>query len=239
MSEGPTTGVTQAELQHAPSSAQAGSDGPKTLRVSSPGFYIPFGIALVLIATAWVGLQGIVSSTGPWAIQAAQKGLAESGLPSTDRAELTLEIERLNAALSAESVEVQAAVSGVDGLLKEPLIPQLLIQDVIGRRLPASGFDDAQQAAARETLQTFASYVDAGLLNYGHGIKVLGPLTSVSDDGAPPELDDAGLTELVTRASKELELITPAQLKDLKLKPVSRKRLLDDYAARIDGILAR
>ncbi len=235
MSQGPTTGVTTAELKHAPLS----DDSPKTLKVGSPGFLIPFAIALVVIAAAWLGLQGIVRSTGPWAIQAAQKGLAASGLPSADRAALTLEIERLNVALQGETVKVQSAVSGVDGLLKEPLIPQLLLQDVMDRRLDESGLDESARANGRATLTKFASYVDAGILNYGHGIKVLGPLTTVGDDGAPPELDDAGLVELVTRATKEIELVTPARLAGVKLKTVSRQGLLDGYRTRIDGILAK
>lgn len=234
MSQGPTTGTTKPELKRTPDS---NDDGPKVLNVGSAGFLIPFGIAIAVIVAAWLGLQGIVKSTGPWAIQAAQKGLVESGLPALDRAALTVEIERLNAALVKEAVAVPAAVQGVDGLLKEPLIPQLLIQDVIDRRLPASGLDEEARASARASLGTFASYVDAGLLNYGHGVKVLGPLTSVADNGRPPALDDAGLVGLVTRAEDEIRRIEPKQLAAATLRTVTRTSLIEGYRARIDGIL--
>lgn len=235
MSQGTTTSATKAAIMHA---SDSNDDGPKVLKVGSAGFLIPFGIALVVIAAAWLGLQGIVKATGPWAIKAAEKGIAESGLPALDRAALTLEIERLNAALAEQAVAVPLAVQGVDGLLKEPLIPQLLIQDIIDRRLPESGLDETARVSASTSLASFASYVDAGLLNYGHSIKVLGPLTSVAEDGQPPSLDDGALVELITRAEDEIRRVPADKLGAATLQTVTRRSLMEAYRAKIDRILS-
>ena len=59
-----------------------GDPGPASLDPRSPSFFVPFGIGVVLMALAYFGIKAIESSTGPWAIQAAQRGIADSGLPA-------------------------------------------------------------------------------------------------------------------------------------------------------------
>lgn len=212
-------------------------EGPKSLNPRSRAFLVPFGIGVAVLAIAWFGLKSIERSSGPWAVQAARKGVAESGLPASDRAALTVQVERLAAAVDSGAIDARAAVGGVDGLLKDPLIPLLQLVEVRDGRLAASGLDEAERAAARGVLDQTLSMLDAGLLNRGHAVKILGPLLAVPEDGTPPALDDAGLRALVARAKAEVEGVNPGLVKETTLAPVSRDGLLARFRERIDGVV--
>ncbi len=214
-----------------------GDPGPASLDPRSPSFLVPFGIGAVLMALAYFGIKGIESSTGPWAIQAAQRGIAGSGLPAEDRAALTLQIERLAEGVDSGSLDAQSAVGGVDGLLKDPLIELLLLEDVRRTRLSKSGLTDAEKAAGVAALEEFMSLVHAGLVDSAQANDVLGPMREVSRSGAPAQLDDAALRALLGRAVRKSAGVD-AKLKDAAdLAPVNRAMLLDGYRGRIDGIV--
>lgn len=211
--------------------------GPASLDPRSSAFLVPFGIGVVLVALAFFGIKSIESSTGPWAIQAAQRGLAGSGLPTTDRAALTLQIERLSKAVDAGTVDAQSAVGGVDGLLKDPLFQLLLLDDVRTTRLSGSALSDQAKAAGAADLATLMSYVDAGLVDGATAYKVLGPMGEAPTDGVPAELDEAQLTELLARAKREVDSVEPKKVKAATLTTHDAESLLGRYAERIDAII--
>lgn len=214
-----------------------GDPGPASLDPRSPSFLIPFGIGVVLVALAYFGIKSIESSTGPWAIQAAQRGIAGSGLPAEDRAALTLEIERLAGGVDSGSVDAQSAVGGVDGLLKEPLIQLLLLQDVRTNRLPASGLSDEEKSVGEETLARLMSLVDAGLVDGAQANDVLGPMREVAESGEPASLDDDALRALLGRAVRKAGGVDDKVLKEATLRDVDRDVLLGGFRERIDGIV--
>ncbi len=215
----------------------SGATGPASLDPRSPSFFVPFGIGVVLMALAYFGIKGIESSTGPWAIQAAQRGIAGSGLPAADRAALTLQIERLATGIDSGALDAQSAVDGVDGLLKDPLIQLLLLEDVRRTRLPESGLTDEEKAAGAATLEELMTLVHANLVDGAQANDVLGPLREVSESGAPAQLDDPALRALLGRALRKSAGVD-TKLKDAAdLAPVNRATLLDGYRGRIDEIV--
>lgn len=214
-----------------------GEPGPASLDPRSASFLVPFGIGVVLMALAYFGIKAIENSTGPWAIQAAQHGIATSGLPAQDRAALTLQIERLSAGVENGILDAQSAVGGVDGLLKDPLIELLLLEDVRRTRLSGSGLSDEEKAAGAAALDEIMTLVHAGLVDVAQAKDVLGAIRATSESGTPAQLDDTALRELLGRAVRKAAGVDK-QLKDAAdLVPVNREMLLNGYASRIDEIL--
>ena len=211
--------------------------GPASLDPRSASFLVPFGLGVVLMALAYFGIKAIEKSTGPWAIQAAQNGIATSGLPVQDRAALTLQIERLSAAVESGTLDAQSAVGGVDGLLKDPLIELLLFEDVRRTRLSGSGLSEEEKAAGAAALDEIMTLVHAGLVDVAQAKDVLGTMRATSESGTPAQLDDTALRELLGRAVRKAAGVDQ-QLKDAAdLVPVNREMLLNGYASRIDGIV--
>lgn len=214
-----------------------GDPGPASLDPRSASFLVPFGIGVVLVALAYFGIKGIEASTGPWAIQAAQRGIAGSGLPAEDRAALTLQIERLAEGVGSGSLDAQSAVGGVDGLLKDPLIQLLLLEDVRRTRLPESGLTDEEMAAGAEALEELMSLVHAELVDKAQANDVLGPMREISESGEPAELDDTALRALLGRAVRRSAGVDAKQKDEADLAPVNRAMLLDGYREQIDEIV--
>lgn len=214
-----------------------GDPGPASLDPRSPSFFVPFGIGVVLMALAYFGIKGIESSTGPWAIQAAQRGIADSGLPAEDRAALTLQIERLAAGVDSGALDAQSAVGGVDGLLKDPLIELLLLEEVRRTLLPGSGLTDEEKAAGAAALEELMSLVHAKLVDQAQAKDVLGPMREVPEGGAPAQLDDAALRALLGRAVRKSTGVDEKLKGATELEPVDRAMLLDGFRAKIDEIV--
>lgn len=222
---------------------------PASLDPRSPGCWIPFGIFGVIVLAAVFGFQQIVSSTGPWAIASARNAVAESGLPEADRAAVLAEIARLEGALESGDLDARGVTMGVDGVLREPLIPLLALDDARARRIPASGLTAEEASAADAVLAETASLFDAGLIRRPQLIQVLGPLarTSVDDaadageaPGAAPRvpLDDAALRALVERAAAVNAGVDEAMRDESSLRPVDRELLLERLRAHVDAVLA-
>ena len=214
-----------------------GDPGPASLDPRSPSFFVPFGIGVVLMALAYFGIKGIESSTGPWAIQAAQRGIADSGLPAEDRAALTLQIERLAAGVDSGALDAQSAVGGVDGLLKDPLIELLLLEEVRRALLPGSGLTDEEKAAGAAALEEFMSLVHAKLVDQAQAKDVLGPMREVPESGAPAQLDDSALRALLGRAVRKSAGVDEKLKGATELEPVDRAMLLDGFRGKIDEIV--
>ena len=71
--------AANADPTHQGDGLPPGDPGPASLDPRSASFLVPFGIGVVLMALAYFGIKGIEASTGTWAIQAAQRGIATSG----------------------------------------------------------------------------------------------------------------------------------------------------------------
>lgn len=214
-----------------------GDPGPASLDPRSPSFFVPFGIGVVLMALAYFGIKGIESSTGPWAIQAAQRGIADSGLPAEDRAALTLQIERLAAGVDSGALDAQSAVGGVDGLLKDPLIELLLLEEVRRALLPGSGLTDEEKAAGAAALEELMSLVHAKLVDQAQAKDVLGPMREVPESGAPAQLDDSAMRALLGRAVRKSAGVDEKLKGATELEPVDRAMLLDGFRGKIDEIV--
>lgn len=229
--------TANADPTHQGAGLAPGDPGPASLDPRSASFLVPFGIGVVLMALAYFGIKGIESSTGTWAIQAAQRGIATSGLPAQDRAALTLQVERLAAGVEGGTLDAQSAVGGVDGLLKDPLIQLLLLEDVRQTRLSGSGLSEEEKEAGAAALEEVMTLVHAGLVDGAQANDVLGAMREISETGAPAQLDDAALRELLGRALHKASGVDK-KLKDAAdLVPVNREMLLNGYASLIDGIV--
>ena len=213
------------------------STPPPSLKPLSPSCLVPFGILFAVCAAAFMGIRSIERNTGPWSILAAKKGIAESGLPELDRAALTLQLERLNAAFEAEKIPTQDLVSGVDAILKEPLIGELVLEDARVRRIPASGLTDDEKVEADAALATVLSYSHVTLIEPVTLYKVLGALNEVGTDGVPAVLDDGQLRELVGRAKLAIKNVTTEEINNANAGPATRAVLLADLSERVDGIV--
>lgn len=210
---------------------------PASLNPMSAGCLIPFGIGLVLVVAAYLGVRSIEQHTGPWAIQSAQKGIQESGLPQRDRAALTIEVERLNTAYESGSIDAVGVVKGIDGILKEPLIPLLTLEDARVRRLPASGLSAEDKAAGDATLATFMGYARAEVVARSTIFDVMGPLALVGTDGVPPVIDDDALSGILGRAAHEIAEVPPLKLKEANLLEVTRESLFNALEKRVTKVV--
>jgi len=241
------------ERSTAPARPAGGSEveplPPASLDPRSPGCWIPFGIFAVIVVAAVLGFQQIVRSTGPWAISSARNAVAASGLPETDRSAILAEIARLEAGLEGGDLDAQGVTKGVDGVLREPLIPLLSLDDVRTRRIPASGLPAGEKAAAAAVLAETASLFDAGLVRRQQLIRVLGPLAEVSadeaqdGDGEPRAveliaMDDAALRALVERAAAVNGAVDATMRAEATLRPIDRALLLERLGAHVDAVLA-
>lgn len=218
---------------------------PSSLDPRSAGCWIPFGLFAAFVCAAIFGFQYIVDSTGPWAIASARNAVAESGLPEADREALLSEIARLEGAMERGDLDARGVTQGVDGVLREPIIPLLALDDVRTRRVPPSGLTAAERAAAASALAETASLFDAGLLRRRGLIRILGPLAEErdaepSEDAAvePLDLDDDALRALVARAAEVNASVDEAALAEVTLRPIDRALLLERLGAHIDAIIA-
>lgn len=175
---------------------------PASLKPLSPGCLIPVVLVLVVMGLAYMGLQKIVNNTGPWALSAADNALAASGIPEGQRAPFAVEVARLRAAFEAETLESADVVNGVAGLLETATLPLLIVDDVIDRRLPKSGLNEAQKTSVIEALAGFKTAADTRVLKYQELLEVLGPLARTEEQGGPQsELSDDDLVAMGSRAA--------------------------------------
>lgn len=220
---------------------------PATLNPLSAGCLVPVFLALAVMGLAYLGLQKIVSNTGPWALQAADKALADSGLPEVQTAPFSLEVARLRTAYDAEKLDSTEVVNGVAGLLETPILPLLILNDVVERRLPASGLDEAKREEFVDAAAEFSRFADAQRVPYQGLIKVLGPLARPEEEGGPVDtLTDEDLTAMAARARASVQEIRdaakaknelladgdlPAEVPDIGI-------LLGRYRDHVDAVLA-
>ena len=186
------------------------------------------------MGVAYFGLQRIVSNTGPWAIAAANNALAESGIPEAQRASFAAEVDRLRVALEAEELESKDVVNGVAGLLETPILPLLVVDDVLDRRLPASGLSDAKKASVAEALTTFKSAADTQVLKYQELLQVLGPLARTEEEGGPQ--DELSDEELEAMGSRAASAVVDKEIPKLDEAP-SFDVLLGRYRAHVSDVL--
>ncbi|MEM8709930.1 MAG: hypothetical protein AAGG01_03180 [Planctomycetota bacterium] len=208
---------------------------------------VPVLLALAVMGLAYLGLQKIVSNTGPWALQAADKALADSGLPTEQTAPFSLEVARLRTAYDAESLDSTEVVNGVAGLLETPILPLLILNDAVERRLPSSGLDEAQRAEFLEATAEFSRFADAQRVPYQGLIQVLGPLARTEEEGGPVDtLTDDDFVAMAARARTSVQEIRdaakaknesldegqlPADVPDIGI-------LLARYRDHVDAVLA-
>ncbi|QDV07005.1 hypothetical protein Poly30_25240 [Planctomycetes bacterium Poly30] len=208
---------------------------PASLKPLSAGCLVPVFLALAVMAVAYVGLRKIVDNTGPWALQAADKALLDSGIPEVQRTAFGAEIERLRVALDSEEADPGDVFNGVAGLLESPILPLLVVDDVLDRRLPASGLTAEEKAEVRSTLIRFRAGADAQVLKYQDLVALLGPLARTEEEGGPQaELSDAELLEMGERArAATADLDIPK----LDTEP-TYEVLLQRYRDHVDAVLA-
>ena len=212
--------------------------GPPSLDPTSASCLVPFGIGLLVVFVAWLGLRSIREHTGPWAVQAAKTAIDRSGLQERDRSALREGVERLEYAFDAEEIGAQEVVQGVEGILENALIPKLAIEDARVRRLPASGLSSEFKARADSTLAEFSSLAEDELVQQSRVYMVLGPLGMVPDDGSPPTLSDEELRELVGRAETAVDSVDERLLGTRSGQAVTRESLLDAFAKHVDAIVS-
>ncbi|MGK0483314.1 MAG: hypothetical protein ACJAQ3_003297 [Planctomycetota bacterium] len=218
-----------------PEESPAANQHPASLKPFSAGCLVPVFLALAVIGLAYMGLQKIVSSTGPWALQAADKALLEAGLPETQRAEFGAEVARLREAFDAETLESSSVVNGVAGLLETPILPLLILNDVVDRRLPASGLNEAQKAELMAAIADFSAAADTQALKYQDMITVLGPLARSEEEGGPKqELDDKEFLAMAERARTATARIEVPKLDTMP----TFNALLERYRDHVDAVLA-
>ena len=211
--------------------------GPPSLDPTSASCLIPFGIGLVVVFVAWLGLRSIREHTGPWAVQAAKTAIDRSGLQDRDRSALREGVDRLERAFDAGEIDAQEVVEGVEGILENALIPKLAIEDARVRRLPASELTAEFQERADTVLAQLSSLAETELLEQSRVYMVLGPLGMVPDDGSPPVLSDEELRELVGRAESAIESIDDRRLATWSREPVTRETLLNGFRRHVDAIV--
>ena len=125
----------------------------------------------------------------------------------------------------------------MDGLLKDPLIQLLLLEDVRQTLLPGSGLSEQEKEAGAAALEEVMTLVHAGLVDGAQANDVLGAMRESSESGAPAQLGDDALRELLGRAARKASGVDK-KLKDAaNLVPVNREMLLNGYASLIDGIV--
>lgn len=212
--------------------------GPPSLDPTSAGCLVPFGIGLVVIFVAWLGLRSIREHTGPWAVQAAKTAIDRSGLQERDRTALRDGVDRLESSFDAGRIDAQQVVDGVEGILENALIPKLAIEDARVRRLPASGLSSEFQQRADATLAEFLGLVEVELLETSQVYRALGPLAMVPDDGSPPELSDGELRRLVGRTEVAIDSIDERRRGMKTVRKVTRETLLEDFERHVDAIVA-
>lgn len=213
--------------------------GPRSLDPRSKSCWIPALIGLGLMAAAYVGIKRIEASAGVWAVEAARNALATSGLRADDRGAIEAQIERLDDALEAKSIDTRATTKGVDAILQKPLMQLLTLLDVRDRMLPASGLDEAERASAAEALGTLASYVDAGIVGLDRLNTALGPLATETAPGqGRTQASDDELMAVVAAAGLEVEAVPASRLDAVDVRPVTRDVLLADLEAAIDSAVA-
>lgn len=218
-----------------PDESPAAPAHPPSLKPFSAGCLVPVFLALVVLGLAYMGLQKIVDNTGPWALQAADKALLDSGVPAAQRAAFGVELERLRVALDTEKLGSSDVVNGVAGLLESPILPLLVMNDVVDRRLPASGLTAEEKSDVRAALTRVEEAAEAELLIYQDLVKVLGPLGRTEEEGGPQaELSDAELLEMAERArSATVEMSIPR----VDAEPTNEV-LLQRYREHVDAVLA-
>ncbi|MEL6716507.1 MAG: hypothetical protein AAFZ87_14975 [Planctomycetota bacterium] len=220
------------------------SDSPKkappSLDPKSAGCWIPALIGATLIVLSYVGVQRLMASTGPWAIESARNAVATSGLHPEDRAAVLAQIQRLETALEGEVIDAQKVTEGVSAILQDPLIVQLTLDDVAVRRIPASGLGDAEKGGARDTLERLASLFESNLVEYAAVTDVLGPLVAEEklEPDARVELDDDALRALVDRAARAIETVDAETLAEATLTEIDRAALLKRLEASIGATTA-
>lgn len=209
---------------------------PASLKPLSPGCLLPVALALVVMGLAYMGLQKIVNNTGPWALSAAENALAASGIPESQRSPFAVEVARLRAAYEAETLESADVVNGVAGLLETPTLPLLIVDDVIDRRLPASGLTGAQKASIIEALAGFKTAADTRVLKYQELLEVLGPLARTEEEGGPQtELSD---DDLVAMGSRAATIVVDKKIPKQDVQPtydVLLQRYRDHVTAVLEG----
>lgn len=217
------------------SESPAAHSHPASLKPFSAGCLVPVFLALVVLGLAYVGLQKIVNNTGPWALQAAEKALVDSGISGAERGALGAELERLRAGLDAETLTSEEVVNGVAGLLETPILPLLVVNDAVDRRLPASGLNDEQKAEFLSAISRFKGAADAKLLKYQDLVTVLGPLARTEEEGGPQkDLSDAELMEMAERARTVTEGL---DVPKMDTEPTSTV-LLERYRDHVDAVIA-
>ncbi len=208
---------------------------PASLKPMSLGCILPVMLAVVVVGLAYMGLQKIVEHTGPWALQAADHALVESGIPEAQRKPFAAEVARLRAAFEAETLDASAVVNGVAGLLESPTLPLLIVHDVVDRRLPASGLTAEQKSAFMASITEFKAAADSKKLKYQDLIKVLGPLARTEEQGGPKEtLTDAELMEMAKRADAMTSVV---EVPKLDVEP-THAVLLKRFQDHVDSVLA-
>lgn len=217
-----------------PAAAGDYSVHPASLKPLSPGCLVPVLLALVVMGLAYLGLQKIVNNTGPWALSAADNALADSGIPESQRVPFALEVTRLRAAFEAEKLDSANVVNGVAGLLETPILPLLIVDDVIDRRLPLSGLDEAQRAEFVSALTGFKAAADSRVLKYQELLTVLGPLARTEEEGGPKaDLTDAEFLEMTERAKAA---VLDKKIPELDEAP-SYDVLLERYRSHVSAVL--
>ena len=206
----------------------------RTLDPKSAGCIVPAVLIVAVFVAAWFGIQSLIGNTGKWSLAAADFGLDTSGLPATAKEPFKREVQRLRDAYESGALQPQEVVGGVAGLLETRTIHLLVVDDVVVRRLPASGLDDAERAGAAETLGVLAGCGDGGTVPLATLLDVLGPLKDVPEDGGPVPLDDAGLRDLVARAEVALD----GAARPEEPRPVDAASLLSRFSAHVDETLA-
>ncbi|MEM9381229.1 MAG: hypothetical protein AAGB93_14850 [Planctomycetota bacterium] len=213
----------------APAPAERRSLDPK-----SAGCIVPAVLVLAVLVAAWFGIQSLIGNTGKWSLAAADFGLDTSGLPEQAKEPFRDEIGRLRGAYEAGLLGPQDVVGGVGGLLETRTIQLLVVDDLVVRRLPASGLDPEERDRAAELLGDLAVCVDGGTVPLVTLLDVLGPLTEVPEDGGVVPLDDAGLRDLAARAEVALDDAARPETP----RAVDAAALLSRFSAHVDETLA-
>ncbi len=145
------------------------------------------------------------------------------------------EVARLREAFDAETLESSSVVNGVAGLLETPILPLLILNDVVDRRLPASGLNEAQKAEFMAAIADFSAAADTQALKYQDMITVLGPLARSEEEGGPKqELDDKEFLAMAERARTATARIEVPKLDTMP----TFNALLERYRDHVDAVLA-